>query len=301
MKWKKLGCIYKTAMNQGWQYAHSMLPTAEFIENSICRVYFSGRDEQNRSLIGYFLFDVNDPFRILDVAQEPVLGLGELGAFDDNGVTPSSIVSIGDTKYLYYIGWKPRSTTRMSLTPGVAISHDGGKVFKRISKAPILHQTDSEPYFILTAPFVLKDIELWRMWYVSGVEWVHSDLPRYNIKYGSSKDGLHWEQTGHVCIDFKSHEENALARPCVIKDNGLYKMWFAYKGNETTYRIGYAESKDGLQWNRNDQLAGMGTSDHGWDSEMVEYAFVIKHKENNFMFYNGNDYGQSGIGLAIAE
>jgi hypothetical protein len=186
----------------------------------------------------------------------------------------------------------------MSLVAGLSISENGGNTFKRASRAPILKLTDNEPFSILTGPCVLKENDLWRMWYVSGVGWAHPDLPRYNIKYAESADGFNWEQLGIVCIDFASSSENALARPCVLKDNGLYKMWYSYKGN--AYRIGYAESADGLHWQRQDKDVGIDVSSSGWDSEMIEYAYVFSHKGVRYMLYNGNDHGQGGIGLAVA-
>ena len=39
----------------------------------------------------------------------------------------------------------------------------------------------------------------------------------------------------------------------------------------------------------------------GFDSQMLEYAAVIKHQDSYFMFYNGNNYGFDGIGLAVSE
>jgi len=187
----------------------------------------------------------------------------------------------------------------MHLIAGLAISRDGGKTFERLSKAPLLERTNIEPYSILTAPCVLVEGKLWRMWYVSGVEWVNKDLPRYNIKYAESRDGINWDRKGVVCIDFKSKDENALARPCVMKENSIYKMWYSYKGE--SYRIGYAESKDGIIWERKDDEAGIDVSESGWDSEMIEYPFVFEHKGRKYMLYNGNDYGKEGIGYAILE
>jgi hypothetical protein len=32
---------------------------------------------------------------------------------------------------------------------------------------------------------------------------------------------------------------------------------------------------------------------------MVEYAAVVKHEGRYLMFYNGNNYGFDGIGLAV--
>ncbi len=298
MKWIKKGLIVSPQKNLWWMQTHAMLPFAEIIKDNICRIYFSGRDKNNRSHIGYVLADINSSFKILEYSKEPVLSLGKLGCFDDNGVTPSWVVNYNGKKYLYYIGWNKASTVRMGLIMGLAISEDNGLTFHRYSSAPILERTDKEPYAILTAPCVLFDKDIWKMWYVSGIGWVNPDLPRYNIKYAESNDGIKWDRKGIVCIDFKV-DENALARPCVIKENGIYKMWYSYKGDN--YRIGYAESRDGITWGRLDKQAGIDVSKSGHDSEMIEYAFVFNHKGKKYMLYNGNDYGKEGIGLAVLE
>jgi hypothetical protein len=299
MKWKKIGLIIRPLGNHEWMQTHAMLPVAEWRNTDVYRVYFSGRDRQNRSLVGYTEIDLNDPSTHLTFSPQPVLGLGALGCFDDNGVTPSWVVDFGGRKYLYYIGWNKGATVRMSLVAGLSVSDDGGESFQRVSRVPILDRTDEEPFTINTAPCVLKEGNLWRMWYVSGVEWVHKDLPRYNIKYAESKDGLHWDRSGTVCIDFSSPGENALARPCVLKEDGIYKMWYSHKGE--SYRIGYAESGNGIDWVRLDREVGIDISSEGWDSEMIEYAYVFNHGDTKYMLYNGNDYGRYGVGLAVAE
>lgn len=299
MTWKKVGLIIRPTGKHGWMLSHAMVPVAERRYDDVHRIYFSGRDAQNRSLIGYAEIDLKDPQTILRFSEKPVLGLGALGCFDDNGVTPSWIVNRDGRKYLYYIGWNKGSTVRIHLVAGLAISVDGGESFQRVFRVPILERTKDEPYTLNTAPCVLIDNGLWRMWYVSGVEWVHRDLPRYNIKYAESRDGLSWDRRGTVCIDFSSPDEHALARPCVLKDGGTYKMWFSHKGD--SYRIGYAESQDGIRWERQDDRAGITVSASGWDSQMIEYAYVFEHDGVKYMLYNGNDYGRDGAGLAIAQ
>lgn len=299
MKWIKKGLIFKPQGQYDWVITHAMPPIPERIGEDLYRIYFCGRDNLNRSLVGYVEIDINDPTRILYLSEKPVLGLGDLGCFDDNGVTPAWIINHQNKQYLYYVGWNKRSTVRMSEVAGLAISRDGGKTFQRVSKAPILHRTDKEPYLILAAPCVMLENGIWRMWYPSCVVWLNPDLPRYNIKYAESKDGIHWDQHGIVCIDFKSDKENALGRPCVLKENDIYKMWYSYRVD--TYRIGYAESKDGITWERKDEEAGIDVSKSGWDSEMIEYAFVFQHKGRKYMLYNGNDYGRDGFGYAVAE
>lgn len=299
MKWRKLGLIIQPTGKHDWMVSHAMLPVAQWRHDDTYRIYFSGRDAQNRSLIGYAEIDLNDPVRVLTFSDKPVLSLGGLGCFDDNGVTPSWIVEHDGRKYLYYIGWNKGSTVRMHLAAGLAVSADGGESFERVFRVPILDRTHQEPYTLNTAPSVLRENDRWRMWYVSGVEWIHRDLPRYNIKYAESTDGVAWDRRGTICIDFASPREHALARPCVLKDGHIYRMWFSYKGD--SYRIGYAESEDGIRWERRDSEAGISPSPSGWDSEMIEYAYVFEHKGVKYMVYNGNDYGRDGVGLAIAE
>lgn len=278
--------------------SHAMIPTPHDIGDGWIKLYFSGRNADNQSHIGWAAIDLSTPDVIRDISSEPVLRPGELGCFDDNGVTPSCIVQTGDTIRLYYIGWNPGSTVRMHLFGGLAISHDKGESFERWSRAPIIERGMYDP-FLNTAPWVVGTNDGWLMYYVSGVGWVHKDLPRYNIKLARSEDGLTWIRDGHVCIDFADDSENALARPYVLRDGNVWRMWFAYKGE--SYRLGYAESVDGLNWKRADQLVGLDVSKSGEDSSMMEYAAVLQNNGRRLMYYNGNDYGRGGIMLAVED
>jgi hypothetical protein len=73
-------------------------------------------------------------------------------------------------------------------------------------------------------------------------------------------------------------------------------MWFSHRGER--YRIGYAESADGLHWQRCDGRAAIDVSPSGWDAESVEYPCVVAAGGGEHMLYNGNGYGRTGIGLA---
>ena len=295
IRWEKRGLVIKPRPDLWWMQTHAMIPTPEHLEGSYWKIYFSGRCARNVSHVGWAILDLERPLEVVDFAHEPVLSPGELGCFDDNGVTPSCIVRSGDAIHLYYIGWNPGFNVRMHLFGGLALSLDGGASFRRWSRAPIIERSRSNP-FLNTAPFVIKDAAVWRMYFVGGVGWRHKDLPRYNIQYAQSDDGCSWSRDGMVCIDFADDAENALARPFVLKEDGVYKMWFAHKGS--AYRLGYAESENGTDWIRDDSYAGLDVSDDGFDSDMLEYAAVIDHGGRKYMFYNGNNYGHDGIGLA---
>src|SRR5438876_315820 len=137
------------------------------------------------------------------------------------------------------------------------------------------------------------------MWYVSGTHWEPAaPEPRhyYNIRYADSDNGRTWRRDGRTAIDFEHADEYAFAHPCVIRDPDAYRMWYSYRGD--TYRVGYAESRDGINWVRLDQHVGIEPSETGWDSEMIEYAHVFDCEGRRYMLYNGNGYGRTGFGLA---
>lgn len=96
-----------------------------------------------------------------------------------------------------------------------------------------------------------------------------------------------------------SDSEYAISKPCVVREDGKYKMWYSYRGD--AYRIGYAESPSEVDFNRLDNQVGISVSSSGWDSETIEYPCVFDHKGRRYMLYNGNRYGLSGIGLAIQD
>ncbi len=303
-KWKKIGLIAEPRkIKINWWKSFGMDPCTIHLKNSIYRVFFCGRNNKNISLIGSFDVDLKNPKKVFNFSKKPILLPGKLGAFDDNGVTASCVIKEKNKLLLYYIGWKPRSTTRYSLMTGLAISTNKGKSFKRFSKAPILFLTNKEPFSILTAPYVLKlKKNKWIMWYVSCNEWVRADYPKYDIKVAHSKDGYNWMQTGKTCIKLKK-DERAIARPSVIYEDKIFKMYYCYEKKIGKYKMGYAISKNGLNWIRKDNLINLTTSKKKdeWDSDMIAYPHVIKFKNKKYMFYNGNGYGKDGIALAIQE
>ena len=83
-----------------------------------------------------------------------------------------------------------------------------------------------------------------------------------------------------------------------IENPEQFRLNIRGKLNEK-YRIGYAHSKNGINWDLELNNSGIDVSSKGWDSEMIEYPFVFNHKGLYYMLYNGNNYGVDGAGLAV--
>lgn len=296
MNWNRRGRIFEPAGQAPWIGTHAALPIVEPIDRGH-RVYFCSRDAQGRSQIGYGELD-RESTELARLSPEPVLRPGGLGAFDDAGVTTACLVRQAGRAFLYYTGWSLGVSVPFYLNVGLAIS-EPERAFQRISTAPLFDRIDVDPY-LSASPWVLVEDGVWRMWYVSGTGWQMVDgRPRHNyhIKYAESRDGCRWVRTGAVAIDYRQGEF-AFGRPCVLRDLelGRYRMWYSVRGD--TYRLGYAESSDGIVWQRSDDRAGLALSETGWDSEMITYPVVFRDRGTLRMLYNGNDYGRNGIGLA---
>jgi hypothetical protein len=297
MRWQKQGLLVEPPVHLPWVASHAAVPHAESFSDGRALIYFTTRDEHRRSHIA--VAELAPGSWQPQVVSEPLLAPGPPGAFDDSGVMTSCLVRHEGAEYLYYQGWHLGVTVPFAVFVGCAVRHAGEERFRRVSAAPVLDRDDQDP-FMCSSPWVLVEEGRWRMWYVSNRGWEGGGgrlRYRVHVRYAESRDGLTWERDGHVCIDFQSADEYTISRPCVIKDGPLYRMWYSYRGH--SYRIGYAESADGLEWTRRDDLAGIDVSEEGWDSEMVEYACILDRDAERTLLYNGNGYGETGIGRAL--
>ena len=148
MKWRKLGRIYAPDGRLPWARSYAANPVAEPIGGNLFRVYFSTRDEQNRSSIGFVEIDIAEPGRILYEATTPVLRPGDLAMFDDSGASIGCIVPVGQKRYLYYMGWHLTVTVPWQNALGLAISEGEGAPFIRYSRFPVIELNEVDPYTI---------------------------------------------------------------------------------------------------------------------------------------------------------
>jgi hypothetical protein len=300
--WRKLGLVHVADGSVSWARSHAAVPTALLLDEQRIRVYVAFVDAEQIGRVGYVDVDASDPLRVLEVSERPVLDIGAPGMFDDHGVNPLSVCEQDGQIRLYYAGWQLGVAVRYFLFLGLATSEDGGASFRRHSRVPVLDRSDAEP--MLRSSAHVAPGRPWRMWYAGGERWTEAgDRPRptYELRYLESDDGLHWGPEGRVCMSFADADEFGFSRPFVVEEADRLAMWYSIRTVSRGYRIGFAESRDGIQWERHDESAGISVSDAGWDSEMVCYPCVQRTRYGRYLFYNGNGYGRTGFGVAVAE
>jgi len=311
-KWQKLGRIFNPTehTSQNWMHEFAQAPST-LIYDKFIRVYFSCRplaDEHGQyvSYSAYVDLNRNNLFDIINIAERPILKLGELGAFDEFGTYPVSVIKTGDDVLAYYGGWTRCESVPFNVAIGTAISHDDGKSFNKLGPGPVLSYSPDEP-FILSGPKIRRYNDRWYLFYIAGNKWLYYDgkpEPVYQIRMAESNDGINWTKHDRNIITTKLEENECQASPDVIFLNNRYHMFFCYRysinyrGKEKGYRIGYAYSDDLNNWIRDDSKAGIDVSNEGWDSEMISYPHVFELDNKIYMLYLGNHVGKYGFGLA---
>lgn len=312
LSWEKMGKLFdpRDLGHDNWMKEFAQSPSVLIFETHV-RVYFCSRpapdaDGQFKSFLSYIDLDRNNLLKVLNVCSAPVLDLGGFGTFDEFGTNPISVIREQDEIRVYYAGWTRCESVPFNGAIGIAVSHDGGASFARLGEGPVISYSPDEP-FLMGSPRIRKFGDQWHLWYVAGKEWLRTNgkpEPVYKIRMASSDDGIHWVKLGKDLIDSSLGEHECQACPDVIYRDGIYHMFFSYrysqnyKGKEGGYRIGYASSTDLQHWMRRDEVAGIGVSDSGWDSEMVNYPHVFTLDGDTYMLYQGNEMGRAGIGLA---
>lgn len=309
MKWHKLGKIFciDESNNSDWMNSYCFAPVVENLSDFDIRMYFNTLGKDGKSRVGFLELDIRNPSKVTRISEKPILTTGELGSYDDEGVSISSILITEEKiRYLYFVGWNLCKTVPSRNSIGLAVSDtDDPYDFTKYTNAPILDRNYIDPYS-LSYPWVFKENDTWKMFYGSVFSWGQSKDGQYNeateiLRYAEAKDSIHWERSGNVIIPESKKISGRVIRPCVVRDWPVYKMWFSYTLKDNTYRIGYAESLDGMKWRRVDDVSGISISDTGWDSKDIGLPCVFSCNDQLYLAYNGNRLGESGIGLAILE
>jgi|GEM_PF-1726343 len=232
-----------------------------------------------------------DPLHFTKYPGNPVLSVTP-GKFDSVLMRGNSVIFDEGIFKMWYSG---NDGTKQSL--GYATSTDGINWTKQNNGDPVLTPgpgsfENQDIYQV----WVLKDSVTYKMWFTChGSNIAH-------ICYATSNDGIHWDRySGNPVFvpDGSGFDSTHVAVSTVLKENGVYKMW--YTGNDGSTpdnAIGYATSTDGLSWSRrNDAVLKVGPSG-AFDSVGVCNPVVISTNGLYYAYYSGYDGSTYTLGLA---
>ncbi len=254
----------------------AQLPTPIEIDNLIY-VFYSHR-VKNLSHIG--LIVLNDCFQVIKDFKS-IMRPGNKGCFDDSGVMPSCAVKKDNKIHLYFTGWNT-DKGKASYGHGIGLATFDKNKFKlkRNFIGPILDRTEKTPYLV-NSPFITEN----EMYFCNGSGW-EGNFATYNISKCIRKNG-NWFYKEKIL----GQKGEANSRPFVLKHENNTHIWTACKTKKSVYKIKYFINTKLI----NDDF--IPKSNKGWDSEMICYPYFLNYKSKKYIFYNGNNYGQTGFGI----
>ena len=220
--------------------------------------------------------------------KNPVLGSPELGTcFDVN------VIAKGSAKYNMYFSWRPMKA--------IALVRSNDGVNWSEPEICLRHDETSGWEDNLNRSCTLWWNGEYHMWYTGQARGYSK------IGYAKSKDGIHFTRVRRdpVLISERPHEGFSVMNPYVLRDEarGTFRMWYASGETYEPNVLCYAESKDGVMWEKSPLnpifLHGDGKA---WDRNRVGGCEVYPLKDGRYvMFYIGySDIHTARIGAAIS-
>ncbi len=296
MSWEKLGQVFQINEEDVYLNSHASNPLAIYLEGNIYRVFYSGRDTDNKSSVGYVDIDIV-LHKVVKEKNGLIFQYGSPDSFYSHGVSIGNMYQSNNEKYILFMGWNIRNNEHWRGDVG-RLRLINNEHLEIIPNSPFM-TTDRDDQVSLSYPFVVFHEGIYKMWYGSTLSWTSENGEMIHvINYATSLDGENWEKHG-LAIPYELGVAQAFSRPTVIINEEGYHMWYSFRsGTGEKYRIGYSFSEDGVNWIRKHNETGIAVSESGWDSEMICYPFVLEHKGEKYMLYNGNQYGKEGFGIA---
>ena len=192
------------------------------------------------------------------------------------------------TVYDVYV-WKDNGRYRMDfswrphLSCAVSFSDDG--IHWEAPKITLSPRSESGWEDRISRNCVLKVDGIYKMWY-TGQARGHSF-----IGYAESRDGIIFERTltEPVMIPELPFENASVMNPCVIYENGVYKMWYSAGETHEPNVNCYAESVDGINWKKSRiNPIFVRERENSYEQNRVGGCQVIKTVDMGYlMFYIG--------------
>lgn len=278
--------------------------------NDFQRIYFCSRPVSEKSGDNYtsriYFVDYNENFtQIVNYSKHPVVELGEIGAFDEHGITPITVINYRGRTFIYYCGWS-RSvsvpyTANIGLVEATSASYSQ---FKRIFPGPVISFDQEEP-FLLGSPRVKEFNGILYMWYVAGKSWNLIDgrpEPTYKIRMATSADGIQWRKLNKDLIEDTIDEYECQAAPEVISLGNGYLMLYSFRSNSrngsmSDYQVKLAYSDDLINW----QVVSDKNSEDLLPNNMrnTSYYNLVPTEKIFKAIFQLENMGKDGIGFGL--
>jgi predicted GH43/DUF377 family glycosyl hydrolase len=282
-------------------YAPSVLKQGDTL-----RMWYTGAKSFDVQQIGYAVS--TDGINWQKHNSNPVLTVGPAGSWDNQYVGHPEVIFVDSLYHMWYGG----SVDNASFRIGYATSPDGidwTKYNDPLTTNP--PYTQSDPVLSLGDPgewdsathggcSIFFDGDSFNMWY-GGCD--NTNYIKGGFGYATSPDGINWiKYAGNPIFSGSAGSWDSLkvTVPFVIVDSSGYRMWYQGNDGSSNWRIGYATSRDGINWSALDTCVLDIGSPGNWDDKAVSNPCVLFDQTTYKMWYTGLGYVTSNYAVGYA-
>jgi hypothetical protein len=214
-------------------------------------------------------------------SNNPVIKVGEKGAWDDQTLGCFTVLDAGNRFYFYSGGaqyGKPKNI-------GMATSPDGIRWTKY----------ERNPLFPGAMPYAIKVGDEFRLYHPG-----KDNAGRHGLLMRTSRDGFRWSKPTRVL--------EGVMDPCVVLVNGKYYLYYCGGGRKTRngkqvweFKAYLATSEDGIRWKKELKpvlpLGPLGS----WDESSHAGPCVLKLEDGFHMWYLGSGSYKNHIAWRIGH
>jgi hypothetical protein len=337
--WTKRGVVVAPGFAGPQSSAFVSAPSVIRLPNGRLRMYVWVADGAPPWLNGRHVIiaaeaDAADPLKWEVLAGGPMVGPLPGSEIRDRGVGFPYVLPRSDGPWLMYYGtWGGDWQAEQQLLnrSGLAISNDQGLTWQVIEEdlLPSGPPGSFDAGAIPSVGVVRNGTDDYLLWYTAAEKYVRFGPVNQGILHiggARSRDGVRWDEFDEPILRARvgaaDPYEACLARPAVIKLDGVYHMWLGVydmaKGSRPSadesgpdrsrqalvregagsYRLEYARSSDGITWTRFADQPIIPLTPGGFDSTSQTYASVVDMGNELWLFYTGDGLGATGVGLA---
>ena len=245
------------------------------LDNGIYKMWYAGAGNSARFEIGYATSTDGINWQ---KNNSPVLS--PLYYWEEKSIVSARVIKVGDTYKMYYTARDDNYMTRI----GLATSSDGINWVKR--SQPVLVASQNWETAVTVSSVLIKS-DKYYLYYTTGY------VPYGNTSIGlaTSYDGINFtKEPNPVIVPTLSWEGTCIHGPLVLFKDGKFIMY--YLTYDTSKKIGYAESNDGMNWiKRNTPVSDAATAHSTWCTGGInQLEYVIINNEERIYYTGGIEY-----------
>ena len=297
--------VFKHGESGEWDYL--IFSPSIIYEDSIYHLWYVGmeRNSEGQGSVGYATS--KDGIHWEKFEGNPLKFTCKGDAWD-NAFLVVNVLKKDSMYYMWYTGESKKNCLDGYI--GYAWSKDGINWIKHPDPVLKPGKDDDWDALYISTPKVMFDVHLpdkkgkqFHMWYTG----VPDQMPRiHRVGYATSDDGIHWKKfEGNPVMNIGkpgSWDSRWVVASTIIFNGASFEMWY-YGFNDVMQGIGYATSKDGVNWNKYHGNPIIEAGELGaWDSWYATYGQVESIGDSVYrMWYCGNNHTGENFGYATTS